>query len=95
MRSLGFESYVQGPAAGCIITTFLVPKHPAFSFTATYEGLAARGFVIYPGKTTAADSFRIGSIGQLYEADMEGVVAALREVLLAQGVTLPVTQAGE
>ena len=93
MRALGFEPYVQGSAAGCIITTFLVPAHPAFSFAATYAGLAARGFVIYPGKTTKADSFRIGSIGQLFEADMTGVVAALKEVLLEQGVTLPVTQA--
>ena len=93
MAELGFAPYVDAAAAGCIITTFLVPTHPRFNFSATYEGLAARGFVIYPGKTTAADSFRIGSIGQLFEADMRGVVAALKEVLLEQGVALPVTQA--
>ncbi len=93
MAALGFRPYVADSAAGCIITTFLVPQHPRFNFGATYEGLARRGFVIYPGKTTAADSFRIGSIGQLFESDMRGVVGALREVLLEQGVSLPVTQA--
>jgi 2-aminoethylphosphonate-pyruvate transaminase len=93
MAGLGFHPYVAPDCAGCIITTFLVPTHASFNFAATYAGLAARGYVIYPGKTTAADSFRIGSIGQLHEADMVGVVAALREVLLEQGVPVPVTQA--
>ena len=93
MAQLGFQSYVDERSAGCIITTFLVPRHPKFSFEATYQGLSARGYVIYPGKTTAADSFRIGSIGQLYPQDMEGVVNALQEVLQAQGVPIPVTQA--
>ena len=92
MAALGFQPYVQS-SAGCIITTFLVPAHASFDFGAMYTALAARGFVIYPGKTTAADSFRIGSIGQLFPKDMRAVVAAVREVLLEQGVPVPVQQA--
>ena len=61
---------------------------------ASTESLAARGIVLYPGKTTKAESFRIGSIGRIYEADMRLAVAALKEVLLAQGVALPVKQKG-
>ena len=92
MAALGFAPYVDADAAGCIITTFLVPRDPRFRFAAAYDGLARRGFVIYPGKTTVAESFRIGSIGELTEEHMRGVVAALREVLLEQGVAVPVTQ---
>jgi 2-aminoethylphosphonate-pyruvate transaminase len=95
MRKLGFFPYVPPPTAGSIITTFLVPNDPRFDFDTTYRGLASRGFVIYPGKTTKADSFRMGSIGQLFKKDMEELVAALKEVLIEQGVALPVVQKGE
>ena len=39
------------------------------------------GFVIYPGKVSNADCFRIGSIGRLYPKDMEALVAAVAEVM--------------
>jgi 2-aminoethylphosphonate-pyruvate transaminase len=93
MAALGFKPYVADGDAGCIITTFLVPKDPRFNFAAAYDGLARRGYVIYPGKTTVAESFRVGSIGQLGTREMDGVVGALREVLAEQGVALPVEQA--
>jgi 2-aminoethylphosphonate-pyruvate transaminase len=93
MAALGFKPYVAERDAGCIITTFLVPKDPHFNFAGAYDALVQRGFVLYPGKTTAADSFRVGSIGQLDVRDMEAVVQALKEVLLEQGVALPVVQA--
>jgi 2-aminoethylphosphonate-pyruvate transaminase len=89
---LGFHPYVPDGERGCIITTFLVPTDPAFAFKAAYDALVALGCVIYPGKTTAAESFRIGSIGQLYPADMKAVARALRDILVAQGVALPVVQ---
>lgn len=92
MAQLGFAPYVDPQHAGCIITTFLVPDDPRFDFKAAYDALAARGFVIYPGKTTVAESFRLGSIGRLYPADVRAVVAALRDVLTEQGVALPVRQ---
>ena len=70
-----------------IIVTFHMPADPRFRFDAFYEGLRARGYVIYPGKLTVADSFRIGCIGQLHEAEMRGALAAVREVLAELGVT--------
>ena len=42
-----------------------------------------------PGKLTEVDCFRVGSIGQLYRDDMEGVVTAIREILTKCGVELP------
>ena len=92
MARLGFAPYVPAPAAGEIITTFLAPRDARFDFPAAYAALAARGFVLYPGKMAKADSFRIGSIGRIFEADADALVAAFEEVLVAQGVKLPVTQ---
>jgi len=49
-------------------------------------GLSRRGFVIYPGKLTVADSFRIGCIGRLGEHEMRGVLRAIGEILAETGV---------
>ena len=65
---------------------------PWFDFGAFYEKLSERDFVIYPGKLTKADCFRIGSIGRLFEEDMRQLVAAAKEILLEMGVSLPVKQ---
>ena len=95
MKTLGFTPYVDETNQGCIITTFLVPDDPKFNFKTVYNMLEARGFVIYPGKTTKAESFRLGSIGRLFDHDMKAVVQALKEVLIETGVSLPITQKKE
>ena len=63
-----------------------MPADPAFAFDRFYDGLRARGYVIYPGKLTVADSFRIGCIGRIGEAEMRGALAAVGEVLAEMGV---------
>ena len=60
---------------------------PRFEFEDFYRRLAARGMVIYPGKVSDAACFRIGTIGRLFEADVEALLAAIREVLAEMGVT--------
>ena len=65
-----------------------MPRHPNFVFQRFYDGLKARGYVIYPGKLTVADSFRIGCIGRLYPKDMRGALEAVREVLAEMQVDL-------
>lgn len=86
MRLLGFETLLRDELMAPIIVTFFNPAHPNFDFNAFYEGLAKRGFVIYPGKLTVADSFRIGCIGQLDEHVMHKVIEAASEVLAELGV---------
>jgi 2-aminoethylphosphonate-pyruvate transaminase len=61
-----------------IITTFLSPAHPGYSFPAFYAAIKKRGFVIYPGKVTALDTFRIGTIGDVHPADIRRLVAAVK-----------------
>ena len=77
---------------GNIISTFLFPDDPNFDFQRFYAELAARGHVIYPGKLTSADCFRLGNIGRVFQSDMHNLVSAIRDVLTEMDVTLPVTQ---
>ena len=81
MRAMGFETLLRDEWIAPIILTFFTPAHPNFDFNAFYEGMSKRGFVIYPGKLTVVDSFRIGCIGRLDEHVMRRAVAAAGEVL--------------
>ena len=63
-----------------------MPEDPNFKFRAFYDALKERGYVIYPGKLTVAESFRIGCIGRLNAEHMRGAVAAVGEILAAMNV---------
>jgi 2-aminoethylphosphonate-pyruvate transaminase len=81
MRALGFRTLLGETLQAPIIVTFHMPSDPKFVFQRFYDGLKDRGYVIYPGKLTVADSFRMGCIGRLYPKDMRGALDAVREVL--------------
>jgi len=81
MRAMGFRTLLPDALQAPIIVTFHMPTDPKFVFQRFYDGLKDRGYVIYPGKLTVAESFRIGCIGRLYPKDMTGALAAVRDVL--------------
>ena len=87
MRALGFEPLLRDELQAPIIVTFRMPADPRFKFQEFYDRLKERGYVIYPGKLTVADSFRIGCIGRLYPDHMRGALAAIRDILDELGVT--------
>jgi 2-aminoethylphosphonate-pyruvate transaminase len=88
MRALGFHTLLPDHLQAPIIVTFHMPDDPKFVFQTFYDALKDRGYVIYPGKLTVADSFRIGCIGRLYPKDMLGALGAVRDVLAQMGVML-------
>lgn len=71
MKEMGIQSYIGEEYQGPIITTFFYPEHHNFSFQEMYEFIKDRGYAIYPGKVTDADTFRIGNIGEIYRDDIE------------------------
>jgi 2-aminoethylphosphonate-pyruvate transaminase len=81
MREMGFKTLLPDSLQAPIIVTFHMPKNPEFDFDAFYDGLREMGFVIYPGKLTVADSFRIGCIGRLNESHMKDALVAVRSML--------------
>lgn len=92
MAKMGFHPYLDDDIQGCIITTYMFPTDPKFDFPRLYKSLQDRGIVIYPGKLTEAECFRIGSIGRLFEADMRFLLTAFKDIMEEMGVQLPVTQ---
>ena len=87
MRDLGFETLLEDEWLSPIITTFFSPKDPNFEFGRFYSEIKERGYIIYPGKLTVADSFRVGCIGALDNQVMRGVIQAVKDSCEAMGVT--------
>ncbi len=79
MRALGFECLLPDAWQSPIITSFYNPKSQAYSFNDFYARLKQKGFVIYPGKVTGADTFRIGNIGHVFPEDIRGLLLAVEE----------------
>ena len=78
MRSLGFQTLLPDEIQSPVITSFLYP-HVDFNFKAFYTQLKERGFVIYPGKISQADTFRIGNIGDVHPEDFRQLIEIIRE----------------
>lgn len=87
MRRLGFETLLKDRWLSPIIVTFFNPVDPAFEFTEFYRLMKSKGFIIYPGKLTVVDSFRIGCIGHMNADIMRRVVKAAAASLKDMGVT--------
>ena len=83
MRRLGLEPLIPSAIQSHIITTFLIPD-ASFKFDAFYRALREQGYIIYPGKLTHRDTFRVGNIGSIGRAEIEGFVAAVEKVLQKQ-----------
>lgn len=78
MRSLGFQTLLPDQVQSPIITSFLYPDRN-FDFKAFYQEAKQRGFVLYPGKISKTDTFRIGNIGDIYPEDIKRLIKALAD----------------
>jgi len=77
LKPMDYRLYLDRALQSPIIATFVPPPGRPFDFTALYDRLSARDLVIYPGKLTEAESFRIGCIGALEDADFDELIAAI------------------
>jgi len=86
MGRVGLRPLLPAEVQSWIITAFHYPKHERFTFETFYHKLSDRGFIIYPGKLTKLDTFRIGTIGRLFPGDIEQLVYAVEASLREMGV---------
>jgi 2-aminoethylphosphonate-pyruvate transaminase len=86
MIALGFEPLLSEELQAPIIVTFLIPDHPLFEFQQFYDRLNAKGYVIYPGKITNAETFRIGCIGDIGPVEINGALTAIKDTLGKMGI---------
>ena len=89
MTALGFRSFLPPADQSPIITAYYYPEHSGFAFPRFYQALADRGYVIYPGKVSRAECFRIGTIGRIDSSDIQGLLAAIGAVLNEMGLPVP------
>jgi 2-aminoethylphosphonate-pyruvate transaminase len=94
MRQRGFVTLLPDDAAAPIIATFHDPADPNYDFKRFYSAMERRGFVIFPGRLTAAGTFRIGVMGDLVESDITLILEAIDESLAEIGVTSFVPKEG-
>lgn len=80
LEKLGFQAYITDERQSPIITTFLFPND-MFEFEDFYHYVKERGFVLYPGKLTEINTFRIGNIGEVYEEDIERLCNVIQEYM--------------
>ncbi len=81
MRSLGFRTLLDDSDHSPIITAFLSPTSANYQFKTFYQRLKEQGFVIYPGKVSQSDCFRIGNIGEVYSNDIDKLLVAIEKAM--------------
>ena len=86
MHKLGFKSYVAPAIQAPIIVTFHAPHDANYDFKKFYQEVKKRGYLLYPGKLTTVETFRVGCIGHFGEAGILGAIAAIAETLKAMGI---------
>jgi 2-aminoethylphosphonate-pyruvate transaminase len=86
MAALGFQPFLTPEVQAPIIVTFHAPAHPNYEFRRFYEGAKSRGFVLYPGKLTQLETFRVGCIGAIGANEMRQAVAAVGDTLQEMGI---------
>ena len=88
MKKLGFKQLLSDELQAPIIITFMQPNDANFIFDQFYNKLSEKGFLIYPGKLTVADTFRIGCIGHLDSNDMYATLRAIKETIKELNIKL-------
>jgi 2-aminoethylphosphonate-pyruvate transaminase len=87
MADLGLRSFLPAAIQAPIIVTFHAPHDPRYQFKDFYERVKAKGFILYPGKLTEVDTFRVGCIGHVDTPQMRAAVTAIGDALRAMGIT--------
>lgn len=88
MRAAGFEPFLPETLQAPIIVTFHAPRHPAYQFAEFYAAVREQGFVLYPGKLTEQDTFRVGCIGAIDAAEIQQACAAIDRAVSQLGWTI-------
>ena len=87
MARLGFKPFLDPAVQAPIIVTFHAPRHPRYEFKAFYAAVRDHGFLLYPGKLTQIETFRVGCIGAIGPHDMEQAVHAIGLALQDSGLS--------
>ncbi len=86
MKALGFEPFLRAEVQAPVIVTFHAPRDPVWNFAHFYAAVRDEGYVLYPGKLTQVETFRVGCIGAIDADDLRNAVAAIDRTLVRLGI---------
>ncbi len=89
MRALGFEPYLTAAHQAPVIVTFHAPTDPAYQFKRFYDLVREAGYILYPGKLTQVETFRVGCIGAIDHREIRQAVDAIGMALTRMGISMP------
>ncbi len=90
LRAFGLRTFLDDKNQAPIIVTFHAPRHEGYAFARLYDLVKERGFLLYPGKLTQIETFRVGCIGAIDATVMQRAVSAIGASLTQMGISLPI-----
>ncbi len=95
MTEMGFKAFLDARIQAPIIVTFHAPADPKYAFKPFYDEVRNRGFILYPGKLTQLETFRVGCIGAIGPEEMRHAVNAVRDSLRTLGLSIRIAAASK
>ncbi|MEW6512650.1 MAG: 2-aminoethylphosphonate--pyruvate transaminase [Pseudomonadota bacterium] len=86
LRGIGLHTFLDDRVQAPIIVTFHAPSVPAYDFSELYRRVREKGFILYPGKLTTVNTFRVGCIGAIGAAEMRRAVETIGATLREMGI---------
>jgi 2-aminoethylphosphonate-pyruvate transaminase len=88
MKALGFETFLPADVQAPVIVTFHAPRDAKWQFVQFYAAVRDAGYILYPGKLTQVETFRVGCIGAIDANEMHNAVAAIGRTLADLGISV-------
>ena len=86
MARLGFMPFLDPAIQAPIIVTFHAPGDPRYAFRPFYDAVKKHGFLLYTGKLTQVETFRVGCIGAIGRGEILQAVNAVELALQDMGI---------
>jgi 2-aminoethylphosphonate-pyruvate transaminase len=90
LARLGFKDVIRREWQSKLVISVRYPNDPNWSFPKVHDYCYERGFTIYPGKISGADTFRLCSLGAIDVPDIERFFVVFEEALKSFGIAIPV-----
>ncbi len=90
LDKLGFKDIIRRELQAGLGVTVKYPDDENWSFEKVHDYCYKRGFTIYPGKTSAQNTFRLCALGAITKEDIEDFFIVLYEALKENNIQIPI-----
>ena len=90
LDKLGFQDVIRREWQAGLVVSVLYPDDPNWDFEKIHDFCYERGFTIYPGKISTANTFRLCALGAIDEQDIRDFFRVFTGALSAYHVAMPV-----